>query len=85
MSYKILVTGGAGYIGSILIPKLLEAGFKVTAFDSFLFGGSRLLSFISNKNFSFIKGDVRDRESLSSAIKNYDLITHLAAIVGLAA
>jgi len=54
---KILVTGGAGYIGSIITPFLLNKGFKVTVYDSLLYGGSSLLPFISNKNFSFIKGD----------------------------
>jgi len=84
-SSKILVTGGAGYIGSVLLPLLLKENYKVTVFDSLLYGGSSLLPFISNKNFSFIKGDVRDKASLASAIKNNDIIIHLAAIVGLPA
>ena len=67
---KILVTGGAGYIGSILIPLLLDKGFKVTVYDSLLYGGPSLLPCISNKNFSFIKGDIRDKELLSHTIKN---------------
>ncbi len=82
---KVLVTGGAGYIGSVLVPQLLEAGLKVTVFDSLLYGGSSLLPFITNKNFTFIKSDLRDRESLEAAMKNQDLIVHLAAIVGLPA
>lgn len=82
---KILVTGGAGYIGSVLIPFLLDEGFKVTVYDSLLYGGHSLLPFISNKSFSFIKGDVRDKESLSHSIKKNDVIIHLAAIVGLPA
>ena len=82
---KILVTGGAGYIGSILTPLLLEEGFNVTVYDALLYGGSSLLPFVSNKNFSFIKGDIRDKESLDQAIKKNDVNIHLAAIVGLPA
>ena len=82
---KILITGGAGYIGSILTPLLLEEGFNVTVYDALLYGGSSLLPFVSNKNFSFIKGDIRNKESLDQAIKKNDVIIHLAAIVGLPA
>ncbi len=85
MTIKILVTGGAGYIGSVLSPLLLEEGFKVTIYDSLLYGGSTLLPFISQPNFSFIKGDIRDKDSLAAATKNKDIIIHLAAIVGLPA
>ena len=77
---KILLTGGAGYIGSVLIPFLLDKGYKTTVYDLLLYGGYSLLPFISNKNFSFIKGDVRDKESLGRAIKKNDVIIHLAAI-----
>ena len=82
---KILLTGGAGYIGSVLIPFLLDKGYKTNVYDLLLYGGYSLLPFISNKNFSFIKGDVRDKESLGRAIKKNDVIIHLAAIVGLPA
>ncbi len=82
---KILITGGAGYIGSVLTPLLLEQGFKVTVYDSLLYGGSSLLHFISDKKFTFIKGDIHDKESLSQAINKNDTIIHLAAIVGLPA
>lgn len=80
---KILITGGAGYIGSVLIPFLLDESLKFTVYDSLLYGVHGLLPFVSNKNFSFIKGDVRDKESISRLIKKNDLIIHLAAIVGL--
>ena len=82
---RILVTGGAGYIGSILIPLLLDNGYKVTAYDSLLYGGFSLLPFISKKDFLLNKNDIRDKESLSQAIKKNDVIIHLAAIVGLPA
>jgi len=83
--HKVLVTGGAGYIGSVLIPFLLDVGFKVTVYDSLLYGGHSLISFIPNKNFSFIKDDIQDNKSLSRSIKKNDVIIHLAAIVGLPA
>lgn len=82
---KVLVTGGAGYIGSILMPFLLEQKYKVTVYDSILYGSSSLLPFISNRNFSFNKGDIRDKNSLIHFIKKNDVIIHLAAIVGLPA
>jgi nucleoside-diphosphate-sugar epimerase len=82
---KILITGGAGYIGSVVIPLLLRQGFKVTVFDSLLYGGSSLLPYVSNPDFSFIKGDIRDKSALHLAIKAQDLVIHLAAIVGLSA
>jgi len=82
---KILITGGAGYIGSVLIPHLLSLGYKVTIYDSLLYGGHSLLAFIPNKNFSFIKGDIRDKSALTPITKENDLIIHLAAIVGLSA
>jgi len=57
---KVLITGGAGYIGSILTPLLLKENFKITVYDALLYGGSSLLPLISNRNFSFIKGNIRD-------------------------
>jgi nucleoside-diphosphate-sugar epimerase len=69
----------------VLIPLLLRQGFKVTVYDSLLYGGTSLLPYVSNPNFSFIKGDVRDKKTLSYALNNNDLIIHLAAIVGLSA
>jgi nucleoside-diphosphate-sugar epimerase len=85
MSHKILVTGGAGYIGSVLISHLLNSGYKVTVYDTLIYGGHSLLPFISNKNFSFIKGDIQDKESIAHSIKENDIIIHLAAVVGLTA
>lgn len=82
---KILVTGGAGYVGSILLPLLLDKDFEVTVYDSLLYGGSSLIPFISNKKFTFVKGDIRDEEILEKSLRENDIIIHLAAIVGLPA
>lgn len=82
---KILVTGGAGYVGSVLLPLLLEEDFEVTVYDSLLYGGSSLIPFVSNKKFTFVKGDIRDKETLEKSLKENDIIIHLAAIVGLPA
>lgn len=80
---KIFITGGAGYIGTTLIPLLLENGFKVTVYDSLLFdNGDRLLPYISDKNFTFIKGDVRNEELLKHSMAGHDVVIHLAALVG---
>lgn len=80
---KIFITGGAGYIGTTLIPKLLEEGYEVTVYDSLLFNnGDKIISLFSNKNFTFIKGDVRDIEKLKTSIKGHDIVIHLAALVG---
>ncbi|MCP9296739.1 MAG: NAD(P)-dependent oxidoreductase [Planktothrix agardhii LY1] len=79
---KILVTGGAGYVGTSLIPQLLERGYQVRVLDSLMFGGDQLLPFFKYKNFEFIKGDIRNIEDLSNAVKDQDVIIHLAAIVG---
>lgn len=80
---KILITGGAGYIGTTLLPLLLERNYSVTVYDSLMFNnGDKLLPFISNPNFSFVKGDIKDRELLRKSVKNKDIVIHLAAYVG---
>ncbi len=79
---KILVTGGAGYIGTTLIPQLLDMGYEVVCYDNLLYGGDYIIPFFRRKNFGFIKGDIRDKNSLAEAVKNVDVIIHLAAIVG---
>ncbi len=79
---KILVTGGAGYIGTALIPKLLERGDEVTVIDNLLFGGNPILPFFRYSNFKFVKGDVRDERLMKENIRSMDMILHLAAIVG---
>ena len=79
---NILVTGGAGYVGTTLLPLLLEKGHKVRVLDSLLFGGAPLLPFFSNPNFDFVGGDIRNVDDVRHAIENQDIIIHLAAIVG---
>jgi len=80
---KIFITGGAGYIGTTLIPLLLEKGHIVTVYDSLIFNnGDKLLPFMTNKNFDFIFGDIREEEKIKKHIGDYDIIIHLAALVG---
>jgi len=79
---KILVTGGAGYIGSTLIPMLLERKYEVVLFDTFMWGVKPILHFATDPNLSIITGDVRDKNQLKEAIKGCDMVIHLAAIVG---
>mgnify|MGYP003649844345 FL=1 len=82
MVKKILVTGGAGYVGTSLLPLLLEKAYEVTVYDNLMHGGNQLLPFFRNKNFHFIKGDITVKKDLAKAAKGKDLIIHLAAIVG---
>lgn len=79
---KILVTGGAGYIGTSLIPKLLEEGHEVTVFDNLMYGGNQLLPFFRNANFHFVMGDITIKNQFEDVVENKDIIIHLAAIVG---
>ena len=79
---KILVTGSAGYIGSVLVRQLLEKGYKVRGLDALFFGGESLISIYNNFNFEFIKGDIRDKEITNKALEGITDVVHLAAIVG---
>ncbi|KWT93560.1 NAD-dependent epimerase/dehydratase family protein [Candidatus Magnetominusculus xianensis] len=79
---KILVTGGAGYLGSVLVPELLRAGHDVTVVDSLMFGQVSLLDCCAHKGFNFIKGDICNSGLMSSLIPDFDVIIPLAAIVG---
>ena len=79
---EVLVTGGAGYVGTTLVPQLLEEGYDVTVFDNLMFGGDYIIPFFRYKNFKFIEGDVRNEDALWNAAKSADVIIHLAAIVG---
>lgn len=79
---KILVTGGAGYVGTTLVPQLLEKNYKVTIFDNLMFGGDYILPFFRYSNFNFVEGDIRDENAVLDVCKDADVIIHLAAIVG---
>lgn len=79
---KVLVTGGAGYIGSVLVRLLLNRGYKVRVLDRLMFGGDSIVELLNNENFEFIKGDIRDKKDVQKAMENIDYIAHLAAIVG---
>lgn len=79
---KILVTGGAGYKGSLLIPELLNQGNEVILYDNFMFGTRPILHFATNDNIEVVKGDVRDEDKLKEVLSSADVIIHLAAIVG---
>jgi nucleoside-diphosphate-sugar epimerase len=78
---RILVTGGAGYIGSYLLPKLLES-YKVRVIDNLAYGYYSILPHLCNPNFEFINGDIRNTIDLQRSLENVDIVIHLAAIVG---
>jgi nucleoside-diphosphate-sugar epimerase len=79
---KILVTGGAGYLGSILVPSLLEAGYHVTVVDNFMFRQSSLNQLCAHADFDVVRGDVRDSDLMRRLTRNADIIIPLAALVG---
>ena len=79
---KILVTGGAGYIGSILVPSILELGNEVTVYDSLIHNQNSLLESCANKNFSFIQGDICNYQEINKILPQYDVVILLAALVG---
>lgn len=83
---KVLVVGGAGFVGSVLVPKLLKAGFKVRVFDLYIYSRSKRLGedifgdWINNPNLEQIKGDVRNPKAIDEAVKGMDAVIHLACI-----
>lgn len=79
---KIAITGGAGYIGCVLVPELLKLGHEVSVLDNFYFGQTALLDCCYNKNFTVIRGDARDRDTVEKFIDGADFIIPLAALVG---
>ena len=82
MSNSILVTGGAGYLGSTLVPELLAAGHKVTVLDNFMYNQNSLAHVCANPKFDVVNGDSRSEEQLKSLVKNVDYVFPLAALVG---
>jgi len=74
-----LVTGGAGYVGSVLVPKLLEKEYRVTVFDNLIFGTTGLDKTIDS-HLIIVEGDIRDKKALEWVMKDQDAVIHLAAI-----
>jgi len=81
-SGKVLVTGGAGFIGSVLVDELISSGARVRVVDSLLHGSQPLLSYASKPGFEFMRGDVRDESVVRTALDGVSDVVHLAAIVG---
>ena len=82
MSYQILVTGGAGYLGSTLVPELLARGHKVTVLDNFMWDQNSLAHVCHNPNFDVVRGDVRNKDTVLPLLKKADIVIPLAAYVG---
>ncbi len=82
MTYNILVTGGAGYLGSVLVPDLLRLGHRVTVLDNFMFDQFTLSQVCLDPNFTVIKGDCRNRQLLTDLVQDKDYVIPLAALVG---
>jgi len=79
---KVFVAGGAGYLGSVLVPELLNQSYKVTVLDNLMHDQHSLLECCANSDFDFISGDICDDGLISSLISKYDIIIMLAALVG---
>ena len=79
---KVIVTGGAGYIGSVLTKLLLENGYEVIVYDNYLYGQASLFDLCNNKNLELVNGDVRDFAKLKKYLDKSDVVIPLAALVG---
>lgn len=79
-TWNVLVTGGAGYVGSVLVPKLLAAGHKVRVLDTYYFGEQVLDAVKGNPHLTQIKGDLRDKQVVDSALRGCDAVIHLACV-----
>src|SRR5438477_11076686 len=79
---KVLVTGGAGYIGSILVPALLDRGLTVSVLDNFMYGQDSLAAVCYRPEFSLVRGDVRSIDTVRRLAAGADIIIPLAALVG---
>jgi nucleoside-diphosphate-sugar epimerase len=82
MGYNILVTGGAGYLGSTMVPELLAAGHKVTVLDNFMFKQNSLAHVCHHSSFQVVRGDIRVEETIRALVSKADAIIPLAALVG---
>ena len=82
MNYNILVTGGAGYLGSTMVPDLLQLGHRITVLDSFMYKQASLNHVCHHPNFSVVKGDIRIEGVMAPLIKKADIVIPLAALVG---
>ena len=78
ISKSIFITGGAGYVGSCLVPELLKHGYKVTVYDIMYFGNNFLPK--TNPNLKIINGDIRDTKKLENSCANHEFFLHLACI-----
>src|SRR5271170_5782160 len=77
---RVMVTGGAGYVGSSLVPKLLDAGYAVSVLDLYLYGEDLFEDLRSNPGLREVKGDLRDPDSVARALEGSDAVIHLACI-----
>lgn len=82
MGHNILVTGGAGYLGSIMVPELLAAGHRVTVLDSFMYKQNSLAQCCANPDFDVVRGDIRNEAILKPLLAEADIVIPLAALVG---
>ncbi|OHA27755.1 MAG: hypothetical protein A3C08_03290 [Candidatus Taylorbacteria bacterium RIFCSPHIGHO2_02_FULL_47_18] len=82
MAKEILITGGAGYIGSVLTPALLARGYEVTVLDNFMYRQNSLADCCAYKSFMVVRGDCRDKSTLEPLLKKADIVIPLAALVG---
>ncbi|HEY3078259.1 MAG TPA: NAD(P)-dependent oxidoreductase [Burkholderiales bacterium] len=82
MGHRILVTGGAGYLGSILVPELLAAGHEVTVLDNFMYSQNSLAQVCANRNFRVVRGDIRIESVLEPLLREAEIVIPLAAYVG---
>jgi len=82
MNYSIVVTGGAGYLGSVMVPELLKLGHKVTVVDNFMFGQNSLADVCYMDNFNVVRADARDAKIIKEVTKSADIVIPLAALVG---
>jgi NAD dependent epimerase/dehydratase family enzyme len=80
---KVLIPGGAGYIGSVLVGHLLNRGHQVTVLDNLFFQQKSLFGYAPNPNFEFVYGDTRDKATVEPLVAKADVIIHLAAVVGI--